>query len=60
MVLLLAVGIDVWNKSQGRPSITGFLMHSRKTVVPASAGAADEVPPGGSPDTPAPLVTTPK
>lgn len=25
LVLLLAVGIDVWNKQQGRPSITGFL-----------------------------------
>ena len=26
MVLLLAVAIDVWNKSQGRPSLTGFIM----------------------------------
>ncbi|MBC7443395.1 MAG: sugar ABC transporter permease, partial [Ramlibacter sp.] len=25
MVLLIAVGVDVWNKSQGRPSITGLL-----------------------------------
>lgn len=25
LVLLLAVGIDVWNKQQGRPSIIGFL-----------------------------------
>ncbi|OCG74402.1 ABC transporter permease subunit [Microbacterium sediminis] len=26
LVLLLAVAIDVWNKSQGRPSVTGFIM----------------------------------
>ncbi|GAA4491221.1 multiple monosaccharide ABC transporter permease [Microbacterium panaciterrae] len=25
LVLLLAVGVDVWNKQQGRPSLTGFL-----------------------------------
>lgn len=25
LVLLLAVGIDVWNKQQGRPSVIGFL-----------------------------------
>ncbi|CAD5140287.1 MULTISPECIES: multiple monosaccharide ABC transporter permease [Microbacterium] len=25
LVLLFAVGVDVWNKQQGRPSITGFL-----------------------------------
>ncbi|MGW8481622.1 multiple monosaccharide ABC transporter permease [Microbacterium sp. NPDC055903] len=29
LVLLLAVGIDVWNKQQGRPSITGFLLRRR-------------------------------
>ena len=28
LVLLVAVGVDVWNKSQGRPSITG-LPHAR-------------------------------
>ena len=60
MVLLLAVGIDVWNKSQGHPSITGFLMHDRKKGAPAPAEIADEVPPGGTPNTPSPLVTTPK
>lgn len=26
LVLLLAVGIDVWNKQQGRPSLIGFMM----------------------------------
>jgi putative multiple sugar transport system permease protein len=25
LVLLFAVGIDVWNKQQGRPSIIGYL-----------------------------------
>lgn len=25
LVLLVAVGVDVWNKSQGRPSVIGFL-----------------------------------
>jgi len=25
LVLLFAVGVDVWNKQQGRPSIIGFL-----------------------------------
>jgi putative multiple sugar transport system permease protein len=39
MVLLVAVGVDVWNKSQGRPSITGFLMRGHKAVVPAPAEA---------------------
>ena len=29
IVLLLAVGIDVWNKQQGRPSIIGFLTRRR-------------------------------
>jgi len=31
VVLLVAVGIDVWNKTQGRPSIIGMLMKSRKS-----------------------------
>src|SRR5690606_4549105 len=29
LVLLLAVGVDVWNKQQGRPSIIGFLTRRR-------------------------------
>ena len=29
LVLLFAVGIDVWNKQQGRPSLTGLLMRRR-------------------------------
>lgn len=29
LVLLFAVGIDVWNKQQGRPSLIGFMMRRR-------------------------------
>ncbi|MCS3844999.1 multiple monosaccharide ABC transporter permease [Microbacterium sp. AK031] len=29
LVLLIAVGIDVWNKQQGRPSLIGFMMRRR-------------------------------
>jgi putative multiple sugar transport system permease protein len=47
LVLLVAVGVDVWNKSQGRPSITGFLMRGRNT-----AAAPPAVPnPPASPST---------
>ena len=30
LVLLVAVGIDVWNKPQGRPSIIGLLTRDRR------------------------------
>ncbi|KQZ05059.1 sugar ABC transporter permease [Microbacterium sp. Root53] len=48
LVLLVAVGVDVWNKQQGRPSVIGFLMNRRKAVAdfsgdiktPAAADAA--------------------
>ena len=36
LVLLVAVGVDVWNKSQGRPSITGFLMRGRDAAARSS------------------------
>lgn len=59
LVLLVAVGVDVWNKSQGRPSITGFLMRGRSSVVRKAEEATGEVPRKDSPeDTPRPLVTT--
>ena len=57
MVLLIAVGVDVWNKSQGRPSITGFLTRGRNAVAPVSAPPPAEDPSSDSPDTPRPLVT---
>ena len=46
MVLLVAVGVDVWNKSQGRPSITGFLMRDRNAVVRASGEGTESYPAG--------------
>jgi putative multiple sugar transport system permease protein len=36
MVLLAAVGVDVWNKSQGRPSIIGLLTRKRKVTDPST------------------------
>jgi putative multiple sugar transport system permease protein len=67
LVLLVAVGLDVWNKTQGRPSITGLLTRRfRRTVAtddtfpsaPAvGSGQAESespdqlVPTAGSPDT---------
>jgi putative multiple sugar transport system permease protein len=46
MVLLLAVAVDVWNKSQGRPSITGFLMRGRNEAVRASWEGTESYPAG--------------
>ncbi|MBO3662155.1 multiple monosaccharide ABC transporter permease [Microbacterium stercoris] len=48
LVLLVAVGIDVWNKQQGRPSITGLILNRRKAdadfggdlMTPAGSDAA--------------------
>ena len=36
MVLLIAVAFDVYNKSQGRPSITGLMMRNFKSKPPSS------------------------
>lgn len=50
LVLLLAVGIDVWNKQQGRPSISGLLFRKRPALgLPAEppkspADAKDQNP----------------
>jgi len=50
LVLLIAVGVDVWNKSQGRPSLIGFLTRKNKTgEFPAEPPAV--VPTSGTPDT---------
>ncbi|HYI31966.1 MAG TPA: sugar ABC transporter permease, partial [Glaciibacter sp.] len=53
LVLLVAVGVDVYNKSQGRPSFSGILMRGRTKAglpdVPAvvpSAGTSDTTRPG--------------
>ncbi|MFV0634569.1 multiple monosaccharide ABC transporter permease [Demequina sp.] len=60
LVLLAAVAFDVWNKSQGRPSITGLLFRRPPkpgelpdggqpalAMAGATAGAAQAVVPGG-------------
>ena len=53
MVLLLAVGVDVWNKRQGRPSILGFLTRGRGASGGGGPDLATElpavVPVGGTP-----------
>ena len=44
LVLLVAVGIDVWNKQQGRPSITGWLTRrfaARREPEPFPTSATD-------------------
>ncbi|TFD86013.1 multiple monosaccharide ABC transporter permease [Cryobacterium serini] len=40
MVLLVAVGVDVWNKSQGRPSIIGLLTRKRTATEPPASPPA--------------------
>jgi putative multiple sugar transport system permease protein len=57
LVLLVAVGIDVYNKSQGRPSLIGLMMRGR-----TKAGLPDVpavVPTAGTSDTTRPGATTP-
>jgi putative multiple sugar transport system permease protein len=53
LVLLIAVGVDVYNKTQGRPSIIG-LMTNRKgggTAATDDATSNAVTPGGGTPDT---------
>ncbi|TFC95966.1 MULTISPECIES: multiple monosaccharide ABC transporter permease [Cryobacterium] len=58
MVLLVAVGVDVWNKSQGRPSIIGLLTRKKKTAeFPSEPPMV--VPDSGTPDTARPQSTLP-
>jgi putative multiple sugar transport system permease protein len=43
LVLLLAVAVDVWNKQQGRPSLTGFITRRfarKEEQFPTSAPAS--------------------
>ncbi|MFI6760907.1 multiple monosaccharide ABC transporter permease [Micromonospora sp. NPDC050417] len=47
LVLLLAVALDVWNKNQGRPSISGIFMRQFRreaSVVPVAATDAGTEP----------------
>ncbi|TFC37775.1 sugar ABC transporter permease [Cryobacterium sp. TMT2-17-1] len=58
MVLLVAVGVDVWNKSQGRPSIIGLLTQKKKTAeFPAEPPLV--VPDTGTPESARPQATRP-
>ena len=50
LVLLVAVGVDVWNKSQGRPSLIGFMTRRRAPMATADAAPA-VVPAAGTPST---------
>ena len=58
-MLLCAVGVDVWNKSQGRPSIIGFLTRDRKTMVKEPGNTTVEAPRSDTPDATRPLVPAP-
>ncbi|TDW30466.1 multiple monosaccharide ABC transporter permease [Cryobacterium psychrophilum] len=49
LVLLVAVGVDVWNKSQGRPSLMGFLTRNRNVTEPAPE-PPNVAPDAGTPD----------
>ena len=58
LVLLVAVGVDVWNKSQGRPSIIGLLTRKKKTTeFPAEPPLV--VPDTGTPESARPQATRP-
>lgn len=67
LVLLVAVGIDVYSKRQGKPSIIGLLTRDRKgaadaaTPVPAAPqGTQTPTPSGGAQDTVRPKDLTPE
>jgi putative multiple sugar transport system permease protein len=56
LVLLIAVGVDVYNKTQGRPSIIGLMTRNRKaeSLVTDDATSNQVTPGGGTPDTATP------
>ncbi|MBG6055449.1 putative multiple sugar transport system permease protein [Salinibacterium sp. CAN_S4] len=66
MVLLLAVGIDVYSKRQGKPSIIGLLTRDRKStlegapVASAPQGTQTPTPSGGPQETARPKDLTPE
>jgi putative multiple sugar transport system permease protein len=53
LVLLVAVGVDVWNKSQGRPSIIGLFSRNRRAPGPPEQ-PPPVVPTAGTPETASP------
>lgn len=66
LVLLLAVGIDVYSKRQGKPSIIGLITGRRKSIVDetpvpaAPAGIQTPTPTGGPQETARPKDLTPE
>ncbi len=53
LVLLLAVALDVYNKSQGKPSILGFLQRGlRRSAGTGDVGPSDTVVPPADPSPP--------
>ncbi len=66
LVLLVAVGVDVYSKRQGKPSIIGLLTRGRKsyldeTPIPATPqGTQTPTPTGGAQDTVRPKDLTPE
>ncbi len=68
LVLLIAVGIDVYSKRQGRPSIIGLLTRNRRDggldeappPAAAPAGTQTPTPSGGAEETNRPQDLTPK
>jgi putative multiple sugar transport system permease protein len=51
LVLLIAVGVDVYNKTQGRPSIIGLMTKNKGTGGSDGATTAQVTPGGGTPST---------
>ncbi|MET0974912.1 MAG: multiple monosaccharide ABC transporter permease [Leifsonia sp.] len=56
LVLLFAVGIDVWNKTQGRPSLIGFMFRGKKNENAAASYSEQPavVPTSGTPESATP------
>jgi len=58
LVLLIAVGVDVFNKTQGRPSIIGLMTRKNKgesiSTTSDDATSNEVTPGGGTPDTATP------
>jgi len=59
IVLLVAVGIDVYSKRQGRPSLIGFLTKNRKPTEDDSLEQPAVQPTGGAEQSSRPQSTTP-
>lgn len=58
LVLLLAVALDVYNKSQGKPSILGYLQRGLRRSTGTGTGGPPAPPETVSPTAPVPLSTS--